>query len=240
MKHIRIGWHDLLSRTIVAVLAAVICSTVGVSALEQTPMEPICLSIPWSQEDSDIPDKHISIGYGTPLLDNEPVPVIYYSQADPKYANQPFGSDKIITHGCGPTAMAMVVSSLTDRPMDPAQMAKWAYENGYWYARKGSLHELIPGAAKAWGLDVVGYQAEDADHVWAALQQKKLVVALMWPGHFTASGHFIVLCGLDADGKVVVADPASRSRSEVSWDFQLIVDEAAESAGANGPFWVIG
>ena len=62
----------------------------------------------------------------------------------------------------------------------------------------------------------------------------------MWPGHFTASGHFIVLRGLDEDGKVVVADPSSQKRSEVSWDFQLIVDEAAEKAGANGPFWVIG
>ena len=94
--------------------------------------------------------------------------------------------------------------------------------------------------AQAWGLDVAGYQAKDAGQVLAALEQKKLVVVLMWPGHFTASGHFIVLRGLDEDGKVVVADPSSQKRSEVSWDFQLIVDEAAEKAGANGPFWVIG
>lgn len=119
-------------------------------------------------------------------------------------------------------------------------MAQWAYENGYWKKGKGALHDLIPAAAQAWGLDVAGYQAKDAGQVLAALEQKKLVVVLMWPGHFTASGHFIVLRGLDEDGKVVVADPSSQKRSEVSWDFQLIVDEAAEKAGANGPFWVIG
>ena len=95
-------------------------------------------------------------------------------------------------------------------------MAQWAYENGYWKERKGALHDLIPAVAQAWGLDVVGYQAE------------------------AASGHFIILRGLDEDGKVVVADPSSRERSEVSWDFHLIVDEAAKKAGANGPFWVIG
>lgn len=240
MKHLGIRWYDFLRRVIAAVSIAALCTTAGALALESTPVELIYPSLPWDQEVLAIPEEDISVGYGTPLLDNEPVPVIYYNQTDPQYANQPFGTDKIITHGCGPTAMAMVVSTMTDRPMDPAQMAKWAYENGYWYAMKGSLHDLIPGAAKAWGLDVVGYQAADADQVRAALQQKKLVVALMWPGHFTTSGHFIVLCGLDADGKVVVADPASRSRSEVSWDFQLIVDEAAENAGAGGPFWVIG
>lgn len=166
--------------------------------------------------------------------------VIYYNQRDPQYGKLPFGTDIIETHGCGPTAMAMVVSSLTDKPMNPAQMAQWAYENGYWKERKGALHDLIPAVAQAWGLDVVGYQAKDANQVLAALEQKKLVVVLMWPGHFTASGHFIILRGLDEDGKVVVADPSSRERSEVSWDFHLIVDEAAKKAGANGPFWVIG
>ncbi|MCG4526446.1 C39 family peptidase [Intestinimonas massiliensis (ex Afouda et al. 2020)] len=181
-----------------------------------------------------------SVGYGMATLDKEPVPVVYYNQKDPQYGKLPFGTDIIETHGCGPTAMAMVVSSLTDRPMDPGQMAQWAYENGYWKKGKGALHDLIPAAAQAWGLDVAGYQAKDAGQVLAALEQKKLVVVLMWPGHFTASGHFIVLRGLDEDGKVVVADPSSQKRSEVSWDFQLIVDEAAEKAGANGPFWVIG
>ena len=34
---------------------------------------------------------------------------------------------------------------------------------------------------RAWGLDVAGYQAKDAGQVLAALEQKKLVVVLMWP-----------------------------------------------------------
>ena len=184
MEKFRIRKKESIRRAIAVVSVATLCMSAGAVALEE----------------------EISVGYGMATLDKEPVPVIYYNQRDPQYGKLPFGTDIIETHGCGPTAMAMVVSSLTDKPMNPAQMAQWAYENGYWKERKGALHDLIPAVAQAWGLDVVGYQAEDANQVLAALEQKKLVVVLMWPGHFTASGHFIILRGLDEDGKVVVRE----------------------------------
>lgn len=182
----------------------------------------------------------LSVDYGLSILDNAPLDVIYYNQCDPEYADLPYGTDKIGTHGCGPTAMAMVVSTLTKNPMDPAEMAQWAYENGYWYPDKGSLHALIPDAAAAWGLNAVGCTAEEVDKIQAALNQKKLVVALMGKGHFTKSGHFIVLSGINEDGQVLVADPASRERSKISWDLDLIMKEAAQNAGAGRPFWIIG
>lgn len=72
-----------------------------------------------------------------------------------------------------------------------------------------------------------------------ALSDGKLVVALMTKGHFTSSGHFIVLRGV-ADEKILVADPASTTRSQQSWDLSIIVSEASRSAGAGGPFWIIG
>ena len=67
----------------------------------------------------------------------------------------------------------------------------------------------------------------------------KLVVAIMSKGHFTSGGHFIVLRGVK-DGKIMVADPASYSRSEQLWDLSIIVNEASRRAGAGGPFWIIG
>ena len=45
--------------------------------------------------------------------------------------------------------MAMVVSSLTGSNVNPVQMAKWAFENGYWCSKSGSYLTLIPGAAEA-------------------------------------------------------------------------------------------
>lgn len=167
------------------------------------------------------------------------IPVAYFSQLDERYANQPYGTDDIGGYGCGPTAMAIVISSLTDETVDPAQMAKWSYEHGYWASGNGSYHGLIPAAAKAWELPVEGCGIDGGQKISDALSGGKLVVVLMDKGHFTQSGHFIVLRGI-RDGKILVADPASYPRSEQTWDLSLILDEAREGAAAGGPFWIIG
>ena len=46
--------------------------------------------------------------------------------ADERWVNQPYGTDNIRDYGCGPTAMPIVVSSLTDNIVDPAQMREKA------------------------------------------------------------------------------------------------------------------
>ena len=165
--------------------------------------------------------------------------VVYFNQLDERYANEPYGTDNIGGYACGPTSMSIVVSSLTSETVDPVEMSKWAYENGYWCSKSGSYHTLIPGAAKAWGLPVEGCTASEPQRIVDALSEGKLVVALMTKGHFTKSGHFIVLRGVQ-DGQILVADPASYNRSQKLWDLSIILNEASRRAGAGGPFWIIG
>lgn len=165
--------------------------------------------------------------------------VVYFNQLDERYAGMPYGTDNIGGYGCGPTAMSIVVSSMTDDTVDPVGMAKWSYQNGYWCKGSGSYHALIPAAAKAWKLPVSGCTASEPQRIVDALSEGKLVVAIMTKGHFTSGGHFIVLRGVK-DGKIMVADPASYSRSEQLWDLSIIVNEASRRAGAGGPFWIIG
>lgn len=167
------------------------------------------------------------------------VEVVYFNQYDERYADEPYGTDNIGGYGCGPTSMSIVVSSLTDDIVDPIEMAEWSYNNGYWCSKSGSYHALIPAAAKEWGLPVEGCSASEPQRIVDALGEGKLVVALMTKGHFTSSGHFIVLRGVK-DGKILVADPASTSRSQKEWDLSIIVGEASKSAAAGGPFWIIG
>ena len=166
--------------------------------------------------------------------------VVYYNQLDERWANAPYGTDHVGGYGCGPTAMSIVISSLTSDTVDPAHMAQWSYENGYWCSKSGSYHNLISKAAEAWSLNVEGCTASEPQRIVDALSHGKLVVALMTKGHFTSSGHFIVLRGVTADGKILVADPASYSRSERAWDLSLILKEASKNAWAGGPFWIIG
>ncbi|MEK4107017.1 C39 family peptidase [Paenibacillus sp. FSL R10-2791] len=166
--------------------------------------------------------------------------VVYFNQLDTRWANLPYGPhDTIGVAGCGPTSLSIVVSTLTGNTVNPVTMSKWAYENGYLAEGVGSYHSLIPDGAKHFGLYVTGSSINEAQKVIDALAQGKLVVAIMSKGHFTSSGHFMVLRGVTSDGKILVADPASRKRSLQAWDFSLILNEARKNASAGGPFWII-
>lgn len=167
------------------------------------------------------------------------VEVTYYNQLDERWADEPYGTDNIGGYGCGPTSMSIVVSSLTEQTVDPPAMAEWAYQHGYWCSGNGSYHSLIPGAAEGFGLSCESIATDDPQAVVDALASGKLIVALMSKGHFTSSGHFLVLRGVTAEGKILVADPASKKRSEQEWDLSIILDEARRGASAGGPFWAI-
>ena len=187
-----------------------------------------------------LPDGYTSItSLGNVRFTDGQTEVVYFNQLDERYSNMPYGTDDIGGYGCGPTAMSIVVSSLTSETVDPIAMARWSYENGYWCSKSGSYHALIPAAAKEWGLNVEGCSASEGQKIVDALSSGKLVVAIMLKGHFTSSGHFIVLRGVK-DGKILVADPASYDRSSMEWDLSIILNEASKNAGAGGPFWIIG
>ena len=167
--------------------------------------------------------------------------VVYYNQLDSRWATVMYGTSGTIGQGgCGPTSMAIVISTLTGQAHDPVELANWSVANGHRCEGNGSYHSLIPESAKAYGLAVEGAGVNDAQKIADALASGKLVVALMSKGHFTSGGHYIVLRGVTADGKILVADPASYSRSEKQWELSLILNEARRGAGAGGPFWIIG
>ena len=173
------------------------------------------------------------------LLTGGPIKVVYYQQNDERWGDLKYGSDKLATHGCGPTAMAMVISSMTDTTILPLEMAQWAVDNGHWARRSGSYHSIVIAAATAFGLHAEGYPLRDADTLRQELMAGNLFVALMGPGHFTQGGHFIILRGVTLSGDILVADPASSERSLVAWDVQLILDELSKSTADGSPLWLI-
>ena len=168
--------------------------------------------------------------------------LMYYAQTDSRWAQKFYGEkDTIEEYGCGPTSMSIVISSMTSTLIDPVQMCAWAYEKGYWYSKSGSTHNLIPEAAMAFGLKAQGVENsfESEEKLRTALEQGNMVVALMGSGSFTKSGHFIVFYGLNEDGLVYVADPASEENTNKTWELSQLMNEAKPWAAANGPFWII-
>lgn len=169
------------------------------------------------------------------------VDIVYYMQTDSRWGNKIYGGeDTIAKYACGPTSMAIVVSSLTDIQIDPVQMSGWAFNKGYWYPKSGSLHSVVNGTAKAFGLksEGVGNDADTQKKVTDALKNGDMAVVLMGKGHFTKGGHFIVLRGITAEGKILVADCNSRENTMTEWDFETIQSEA-KWASDGGPFWII-
>jgi hypothetical protein len=169
-------------------------------------------------------------------------PVTYYAQFDARWADTPYGvTGTIGRSGCGPTSLAIAVSSLTGTAVDPVQMSKWSNDNGYYLEGSGSYRSLIPNGARHFGLTAESATAADAQKIVDALADGKLVIAIMVQGHFTKSGHYIVLRGVTADGKILVADPASVNRSGQSWDLSIILGEAGNvrDGPESGPFWIL-
>lgn len=173
------------------------------------------------------------------LLTGGPVRIVYYRQSDERWGSLLYGSDPMSTHGCGPTAMAMVVSSLTDTVIDPPSMAQWAVAKGYWARHSGSYHSIVMGTANAFGLHAEPFLPRDADALREALFSDNLLVALMGPGHFTQGGHFIILRGVTLSGDILIADPASEERSLTAWDASLILSELSTSTADGSPLWLI-
>lgn len=166
--------------------------------------------------------------------------VVYYNQCDSRWSSQMYGKSSTIgAAGCGPTSMAIVVSTLTGRNVDPPTMCAWSVRNGHRCEGNGSYHSLIPAAAQHYGLKVDKLGRSSARELQQHLSQGHLVVAIMSKGHFTSNGHFIVLRGITASGKVLVADPASYKRSGQEWDISIILNETNKGAAAGGPLWAI-
>ena len=165
--------------------------------------------------------------------------VHYFNQGDEAWSDQPYGSDHIGGYGCGPTAMAMVVATLTEEETDPAAMAQWAADHGYWARRSGSYLSIVEGTARAYGLQAESFTARTPDALREALLTGDLMVALMGPGHFTQRGHFILLHGVTLTGDILVADPNSTDRSLMAWDAQLLFDELSSSTSNGAPLWAI-
>ena len=130
--------------------------------------------------------------------------------------------------GCGATSMCMVIHYLTGNTKStPYLLFKWAYENGH-YNGKGLDHGAVSAMGKLCG--VTGkWVGKDGKKIVKALLTGHPVIAHMGPGTFTKNGHYIVLRGVTKDGKILVNDPASSSRTKKAYPLSTILKQGKTS-----------
>ncbi len=142
-----------------------------------------------------------------------------FLQWDPMWGYESYGSSFLAVTGCGPSCLAMVGYHLTgDSNMTPHQIAKFAQRSGYYEPGYGSSWTLISEGAEKLGLTATELPLMKKKMV-DALEAGDPIILAMGPGDFTATGHYIVLTGLE-DGLFRVNDPNSRVRSERLWRYE--------------------
>ncbi len=166
--------------------------------------------------------------------------VVYFNQLEEPWASLPYATSTIEDSGCGPTSMAIVISTLTGNNVTPEMTKSFAENNGEYVPGQGTSHSFIGNAAAHWGLTCERVGKDRMDDVVQALKEGKMVVEICEAYTITggSSGHFIVLTGVTRDGYITIADCASRERTGKVYSVETIKSYGRDlSAGA---FWIIG
>lgn len=151
--------------------------------------------------------------------DRNTVPL--FLQWDPMWGYEKYGSDVIGITGCGPTCLAMVGWYLTeDDVMNPASVALFAQQGGYYEKGYGSSWTLFSEGAEKMGLSARELPLVKKKMV-DALEAGTPVILALGAGDFTTTGHYIVLTGVE-DGLFRVNDPNSVANSEKLWSYEQL------------------
>lgn len=160
-----------------------------------------------------------------------------YLQTD--YYNVRYGSyGTVATSGCGITCLAMVATYLLDEEYLPDEFAK---RYAMYSVKGGSDWTLFKTSSEELGLPVeMSVKWEDA---LAALENGQVVITQANPDSiFTDVGHFIVLTGVNEEGRIWVNDPYGGNYGE--WSHPKLQDGFANGFEQRqfyhfcNPYWI--
>ena len=168
---------------------------------------------------------------------------VSYLQTDPRWKNKPYrvpGETATIgDSGCGPTAAAMLIETLTGKTYTPEDACAWSIAHGYKALKAGTYYsyfapQFAEFGIKCWQLSWTnGYhnpKAKVHDQALEYLKQGYYLIALMKKGTWTGGGHFVVVWW--ADDKIRINDPASTKDKRLNGDPATFRNEAAY-------YWVV-
>ena len=162
---------------------------------------------------------------------------VSYLQTDSRWRSKPYRvtgeNDTIGESGCGPACAAMAIATLSDPSVTPLETCKWSMTHGYKALNQGTYYSYFRPQLAAFGIvceqllpSRIINQPMHPIHqqVKEYLAQGNYVIALMGPGTWTSSGHFVLLWGWD--DKVHINDPASTKTARLNGDSDTFCREA--------------
>lgn len=176
-------------------------------------------------DESRVNDESIAISTTSPssAVPSTSIPHLY--QWDRRWGNTEYSSTSFGLTGCGPTSLAMIYQGITgDESLSPYILAQKAKEWGYMYKYEGTDAALFTTGASKLGLNVQT-MSPTAQNITQALSAGHPIILNVGPGYFTRNGHYLVLAGLDTDGKVIINDPYSVVRSSQTWEPSFLAQQ---------------
>ena len=168
---------------------------------------------------------------------------VSYLQTDKRWKSKPYrvkGENSTIgDSGCGPTAAAMLIETLTGKTFTPVDACAWSVAHGYKALGNGTYYayfapQFAAHGIKCWQLNWVNAyhnpKAKSFDETVEYLKKGYYAIALMKKGTWTGGGHFVVLWW--ADDKVRINDPASTRDNRLNGNLATFKNEAAY-------FWIV-
>ncbi len=158
---------------------------------------------------------------------------ILYMQTDPKWANIRYvtgDNDRvgrsiatIGNSGCGPSCMAMVITTLTGQKVTPKDTCAWSLAHGGKATNQGTYYSYFEPQGKVYGISVKqmswsnNYMRADQydlrTRVLTELHDGNWVIAVMGPSMWTTSGHFVLAWYCDDNDIVYIKDPYNTAAS---------------------------
>lgn len=175
-------------------------------------------------------------------IDKSKLPIhTYYSQKDPEWSSQKIGRSTVARSGCGPMVLAMAIKH-TDPTIsvDPEKIVELIVKNNWFDYKIGTSWEAINQIPIHYKLKSEQI-SKNLRKIHSSINRGAIIVAAMGPGHFTRSGHIIIIVKTDLKQKeLTIIDPNDGlegkpkylAKSSRPWSWEII---KAEALG----FWAI-
>lgn len=158
---------------------------------------------------------------------------VSYLQTDKRWADVDYSAPGEATNikesGCGPTAAAMLISTLTGKEFTPVDACRFSLDHGYKALKQGTYYAYFKPQFAAHGIEckqlnpsnVYGKKNADVhETAFQLLTAGWYLIAVMGPGTWTKGGHFVVPYWINkTTNTIYINDPASTKKERVEGNY---------------------
>jgi predicted double-glycine peptidase len=156
----------------------------------------------------------------------------FFNQCNPEWGEISTPTGRACNVSCGPTSVAMAVKNMTGQSITPKDTIEYVNSTNQWLPGGGTSFETTIQTAAKWGLKgEVMKNPKDINAYKEVLEKGGLIIAAgqgAIPFVQAPEAHFVIIRGIDSDGKFIIADPYPKTANpsdtnDKPWDTNQII-----------------